>query len=330
MKIQLFRRDGDELALTHIASLRPSELAYLVNGVRVAYCKQHRGGVSCSERLDAVIQPIKQCACAPQTPQDEQQMRVLGCIVSEFIVRLEHAGATVFEQTLPMKRLTPVAYGIFNLLRLNESQSSDEPDNLIYQLTADFLTPMPAPRFNGNNGVVVMDELEPLPQPAVMPRPHGRVVGNRCEENMTIYVRQEALDAMLRHAQDAPDDLEIGGALLGQVARDEEGKVFVVVEETPLLSTQGSHYSVSFGWQAFRQVRERLKDERERVLLGLWHVHPPSFKEAFASQQDVWGFQTFFAEPWNVFAVVGRTLEQTAFFEWMRDGQVESVGFEVT
>jgi hypothetical protein len=334
LKMQLFRSDGETSTLTHVVTLTESELTSCLNGVRVAYAKQ-RGELSRAERLDAVVVPIKRCACVPHSMEDIERMKRLGCPITEFDVRLQRGGIILFEQRLPMTRLAPLAWAIYNGLDLSDGRKEDEPMEVLWQLSADFLTRLPASHYEcENDDDVELDEPEPLLIPVLSERLQGQRIGDAADGEMPIYIRQDALDALLRHAQDAPDDAEnfreIGGALLGQVGRAEDGKVFVLVEDAPLLTTQGSHFTVTFGWQAFQQIRQRLREQTRHTLLGLWHVHPPTFNEAFASQQDTWGFQTFFAEPWNIFAVVGRTLEQTAFFEWTREGRVESVGVTVT
>jgi hypothetical protein len=344
LKIQLYRSDGETSVLTHVVSLTESELTPCINGVHVAYARQRGDGLSQLEQLNAIVVPVKQCACAPNSIEDIERMKRLGCIVLEFDVRLQRGSIILFEQRLPLRRLAPLAWAKYHQLGLSSGQNEGEKQKILWQLAADFLTRLPecdseTEDDSEDDEDIELEEAEPLRFSILNACPQGRSVGDVAENAMPIYIRQGALDALLRHAQDAPEDAgnsraedfrEIGGALLGQVGRSESGRAFVLVEDVPLLTTQGSHATVTFGWQAFQQVRERLRAQTQHTLLGLWHVHPPSFDKAFASQQDLWGFQTFFPQPWNIFAVVGRTLEQTAFFEWTNDGQVESVGFTVT
>lgn len=349
LKMQLYRSDDETSVLTHVVSLTEAELTPCINSVRVAYARQYGDDLSQLERLNAVVVPIKQCACAPNSMEDIERMKRLGCVVSEFDVRLQQGSIILFEQRLPLTRLAPLAWAKYHQLGLSNGRKEGEKETFLWRLTADFLTRLPerdseTEDDSEDDEDIELEEAEPLRFSVLDACPQGRPVGDVAESAMPIYIRQDALDALLRHAQDAPEEAEnsrsedsraeefreIGGALLGQVGRSESGRAFVLVEDVPLLTTQGSHSTVTFGWQAFQQVRERLRTQTHRTLLGLWHVHPPSFDKAFASQQDLWGFQTFFPEPWNIFAVVGRTLEQTAFFEWTNDGQVESVGFTVT
>jgi hypothetical protein len=341
LKMHIYVREDERTLRDYVAPVQESELPFLANSARVAYGMQRCGGVSGPECFETVIEPIKRCDCAPDTPEDAERMSRLGCIVSELSVRLEAGGAVVFEHRQPMTRLSPVASSLCNRLGLRRQKNSDahdeqtgdgdsQPNTLLWQLTADFLTPLPGTPPGGvDDEGVDLEEPEPLGQVTeVRSPPEGETLGDQPPGDVRVFIRSAGLETMVRHAREAPEDLEVGGALLGRIMRDAQG-IFVLVEDTPLLPTQGSTYAVTFGSAAFQRAHELLR-ESEQTLLGLWHVHPACLKETFASEQDLYGFETWWNEPWHIFAVAGRSPEQTAFFGWSRDGQARRVAFCVT
>ncbi len=339
LKLQLFQREGDERLRTIVAPLRPAEFAFAVNAAKVAFGKQCWGGLGVPGPLDAWVRPLRRCACQPRSEEEATRMRELGCLVEEYEVELRRGAAPVFTHRQPMERLAPLASGVLG--RLGLSAGGEGAESCLWRLTADFLTPLPEANGGLEPGFVELDDPEPQPLPAWAPRPaamgdNGSLgqggngeAGEPAALGPGIFVHADALDDMVGHAREAPADLEVGGALIGRLARDATG-LYAVVEAAPLLTTSGTACTVTFGWQAFHELRRlRAREAEQGVLLGLFHVHPASFETPFASQQDIFGFSCFWDEPWHLFAVVGRSVEQTAFFAWRPDGSVGAAAYSV-
>lgn len=339
-KIQYIRPvDG---VVTHVATIQKHDFTFVVNGVRVAYARRLGRGSTVPSSIDALIEPVIRRGCEAAKQQDVATTRILGTAVPGFRVILCKDGEPVFEQTFPMHKLGPVVSSFYPSVRYSGSpelahktggqnpaaRQSDGQPEYYWRLAADLSMPLGVQERPSRAGsVVVLESADEQVEPVWTKRPVADLVGPDPDGGLPVFVSRAALNQMLTHAAEAPRDVEIGGALIGRIGRDDDG-IFVIVEHAPMLSTTGTAATVTFCWDAFEQARrEAMPDGCS--LAGLWHVHPDALKQVSASVQDLWAFQTFFTEVWHLFVVLGTSLDKTSAYAWSRDGEVERVGLRL-
>jgi proteasome lid subunit RPN8/RPN11 len=131
------------------------------------------------------------------------------------------------------------------------------------------------------------------------------------------------LDAMRDVEQHALSDVhaELGGVLLGGQSEDQEGRPFVIVED----SLRAAHYENTRGSFKFtHQTWEDITRRREQFpaglqMVGWYHTHPGW--GVFLSGMDSFICEHFFNRPLDVALVVDPCRAERGWFQWSGDSR---------
>jgi proteasome lid subunit RPN8/RPN11 len=138
--------------------------------------------------------------------------------------------------------------------------------------------------------------------------------------------------AYLRCCEHAESDLEheVGGVLVGQVCRGENGGLYVVVQD--IIEARHTQYGpthLTFTQDSLVQLNSELEDcFPGRQIVGWYHTHPRM--DVFLSSYDTWLHASFFVEPWQVALVIEPYAERGGFFCWQPERRFDPrcyVGF---
>jgi proteasome lid subunit RPN8/RPN11 len=156
--------------------------------------------------------------------------------------------------------------------------------------------------------------------------PHEDKVADR----VVIFLTQHAYLYCTTHA--ASDlEHEVGGVLVGQVRREEQGdKLYIVIEKAiQARHTQFGPAHLTFTQDSLVQLNSELEERFPgKQMVGWYHTHPRM--DVFLSSYDIWLHSNFFGEPWQVALVIEPYAERGGFFCWQPGGQLDPqryVGF---
>src|SRR6266542_161914 len=142
------------------------------------------------------------------------------------------------------------------------------------------------------------------------------------QPNVSVFMTRPAYIRVCVHACSA--EVEVGGALIGQLCLDEEtGQQFIVVQHMlPARHTrQGSVY-LTFTQDTIVQFHEELETNHSgKRIVGWYHTHPRM--GIFLSHYDTWLHNNFFPEPWQVALVVEPHTSLGGFFVRQRAGLLD-------
>lgn len=137
-----------------------------------------------------------------------------------------------------------------------------------------------------------------------------------------VFMHHRVNVAITQHARQYRDR-EVGGVLLGDVKRDENGQMFVIathaIKAEFANETRGHITFTHNTWLQIHSARERLQPDK--IIVGWYHTHPGW--TIFLSQWDLFIHQSFFRQPWQIALVIDPSLDRAGFFVW-KDNQVNS------
>jgi proteasome lid subunit RPN8/RPN11 len=151
----------------------------------------------------------------------------------------------------------------------------------------------------------------------------SRLVGAVYPGAPTIYVFEDVLARMLRYAE---TDLarELGGFLVGGLHED-HGIYVEVRGFVPATETRSGAISVTFTHETWAAMTRRVEEDFPgEVILGWMHTHPGL--GVFLSSYDLFIHRHFFAQPWQIAAVIDPQKRQLGLFQWRHD-QIANCGF---
>ena len=130
-----------------------------------------------------------------------------------------------------------------------------------------------------------------------------------------IYISREAYDVVWKHAREAPFDHEVGGMLIGEVCRDEDGPFLDISAAIPAEHTKNEDTQVTFTPESWIEVN-KVKDEKypDLTIVGWYHTHPRF--GIFMSDRDRFIQSTSFSQPWTTAFVVDPVKKLEGFFTW--------------
>jgi proteasome lid subunit RPN8/RPN11 len=161
---------------------------------------------------------------------------------------------------------------------------------------------------------------ETAPQPRDIAQRWDSPYDNRgLQPNVSVFVTRPAYIRICVHACSA--DVEVGGALIGDLCLDEQtGEQFIVVKHVlPARHTrQGSVY-LTFTQDTIVDLHDQIDQRFEgEKIVGWFHTHPRM--GVFLSHYDTFLHHNFFPEPWQVALVVEPFSSVAGFFIRQTDG----------
>jgi len=161
-------------------------------------------------------------------------------------------------------------------------------------------------------------------QPELELRPdrnaHFAVVpyGEPDESELPIFVDMDVLIEMESHAL-TDTSVELGGIMLGGQLHDEDGRAFVLVQD----SVRAQHYEATKGsfkfthdtWQQITKERDEFPSDWDMV--GWYHTHPDW--GVFLSGMDMFICDNFFNKPLDIALVIDPCRQDRGFFQWTGD-----------
>ncbi len=171
-----------------------------------------------------------------------------------------------------------------------------------------------------------VEELEPVKQPQLPPRPQVRIAGQRLPlgrakwASVDIFMEEPALRQAQAHALSSPTR-EVAGVLVGpRPEKQPDGRYNVYVTDTIIAKytvMQGA--SVTYTPESWRymndQLWQRYPDE-SAIMVGWYHTHPGF--GIFLSGMDQFIHQNFFTQPWHVALVLDPIAKTSGYFCWDR------------
>jgi proteasome lid subunit RPN8/RPN11 len=146
------------------------------------------------------------------------------------------------------------------------------------------------------------------------------------ESKFRVSITRSAHDAIWKHARESVSAaageaaiLEVGGVLVGNVYKDEEGPFLEVSAAIAGEHTHSQGTQMTFTPDTWVQVN-RVKDQRyaDAKIVGWYHTHPRF--GVFLSDMDKFIHKHHFPQPWTTALVVDPVRETEGFFVWS-DGQ---------
>jgi proteasome lid subunit RPN8/RPN11 len=127
-----------------------------------------------------------------------------------------------------------------------------------------------------------------------------------------IAFRDGAWDDLLQHVNSAT--VEVGGMLLGEVFRDEDGRIALdILHAIPALGAkqEPTYYKLTDeAWDHICKVRDEI--DPDMLILGWYHSHPNL--GAFYSGTDRASQKAFYNRPWNLGLVIDPYRHDLALF----------------
>ncbi len=137
-----------------------------------------------------------------------------------------------------------------------------------------------------------------------------------------IFMHQRVNLAITQHARQN-SQREVGGILLGDVRRDEQGWLYLVVTHAlPAEFANEARGHLTFTqntWVKIHRTRESLHPDK--TIVGWYHTHPGW--TIFLSKWDLFIHQNFFKQPWQIALVIDPSLDRAGFFVW-KGGAVDN------
>ncbi|MBI5302636.1 MAG: Mov34/MPN/PAD-1 family protein [Chloroflexi bacterium] len=140
------------------------------------------------------------------------------------------------------------------------------------------------------------------------------------EAPFPIFLHQRVNVDVTRHARQNRDR-EVGGVLIGEVCRDQDGHLFVVASHAIKAEfAQESRGQLTFTHNTWLKIHHTLEAQFPgKLIVGWYHTHPGW--SIFLSDWDLFIHQNFFKQPWQVALVIDPSLDRAGFFVW-KDNQV--------
>ena len=136
-----------------------------------------------------------------------------------------------------------------------------------------------------------------------------------------IFLHQRVNRSITQHARQN-HEREVGGVLLGDVCRDENGWLYLVVTHAlPAEFANETRGHLTFTHHTWLKIhRTREAQYPDKTIVGWYHTHPGW--TIFLSQRDLFIHQNFFKQPWQIALVIDPSLDRAGFFVW-NGGQVD-------
>lgn len=135
------------------------------------------------------------------------------------------------------------------------------------------------------------------------------------ESPFPVFMHQRAMRFMTTHAI-GNGNREVGGLLLGQINRTNDGLVYPVITH----AIQARFATEARGHLTFTHrtwldlIRQREEHYPDREVVGWYHTHPGL--DIFLSEWDLMIHRHFFRQPWQVALVIDPHIHAAGFFVW--------------
>ncbi len=147
-----------------------------------------------------------------------------------------------------------------------------------------------------------------------LPREPAPVV----EHEFRVFVSQEAFDRIVSRGR-AEAEHEVGGVLVGRLARDDGGAYLVVDSTIDALHAKQKQAELTFTHETWDHIhREMDEHHKGRSIVGWYHTHPGF--GVFLSDRDSFIHASFFNLPHQIALVYDPKSRQHGLFCW-KDGE---------
>lgn len=128
-----------------------------------------------------------------------------------------------------------------------------------------------------------------------------------------VFIERGAMERMLEHAR-KDCTVELGGVLVGAAYRDRDnGDVYVVITKAiPADATKSTSGHLQFTHESWGGIFRELPAQGNELVLGWYHTHPGL--GVFMSGTDRRTQSAFFAQPWQVAAVIDPVANEMGLF----------------
>ena len=117
---------------------------------------------------------------------------------------------------------------------------------------------------------------------------------------------------------------EVGGVLLGEFFRGDDGAFLLIDEFIEAKAAQGTDVSLTFTHETWEQITaEQAARGGSSVIVGWYHSHPAL--GVFMSREDEFIHTSFFTDPWHVALVVDPIYHNWGVFTW-KEGELRRAG----
>ena len=160
-----------------------------------------------------------------------------------------------------------------------------------------------------------MNNIEKEPEYSVYPD-GAKLVGEAGEgTSLKIFIREYILNDIDSYLS-TDKTKELGGVLLGNVYKDNEGKIFVVIDDIVIANFTVANISrLTFTHETWNQINQDIeKNHKDKIIVGWFHSHPGH--TVFLSSYDKFIHENYFNLKFMVAYVYDPVLQDRGFFFW--------------
>lgn len=156
-----------------------------------------------------------------------------------------------------------------------------------------------------------------------------RLIGSMGEkEGLKIFIRDIILNDIDSFLS-TDKSKELGGVLLGNAYKDEEGKLFIVINDIVIANfTKANLSRLTFTHETWEFINSEIEaHHKDKIMLGWFHSHPGH--TVFLSSLDKFIHENYFNLDYMVAYVYDPVLDERAFFLWNDSSLIKSESYFV-
>ena len=173
-----------------------------------------------------------------------------------------------------------------------------------------------------------MNYIEKEPEYSVYPD-GAKLVGEAGEgTSLKIFIREYILNDIDSYLS-TDKTKELGGVLLGNVYKDSEGKIFIVIDDIVIANFTVANISrLTFTHETWNQINQDIeKNHKDKIIVGWFHSHPGH--TVFLSSYDKFIHENYFNLKFMVAYVYDPVLQDRGFFFWRESNLEKSSSYYV-
>lgn len=169
----------------------------------------------------------------------------------------------------------------------------------------------------------IEQKADPIRDPATCAFAYGEPE----REQTPVFIAERVMRA-IEHQASGNKQREIGGVLLGEFYRADEGSFIEVTDSIEAGAAKSTEQSLTFTHETWEQIAaEQAARGGSARIVGWYHSHPGL--GVFMSREDEFIHSSFFTDPWHAAVVVDPIYHNWGCFKW-KDGALERAsGFYV-
>jgi len=138
-----------------------------------------------------------------------------------------------------------------------------------------------------------------------------------------VFISEEVMKAIEQQTL-SDKEREVGGVLLGEFYRNDEGSFIEVTDFIEAENTKGTDVSLTFTHETWEHIHERIALRGQDLqIVGWYHSHPGL--GVFMSKEDEFIHTSFFSDPWHIAIVHDPIYSNWGCFKWA-DGKLDRAG----